>query len=534
MKLYRANFLNRLTARAYQKGALTIFTAIFVLILMTSMLFYATRVGLVELRSSGNDTNQKLAFNAAEAGLDYVVEYLIANNLRILSKKLEAAPDGSNTGSYRPGWLAVGYELWEPCPVNPVDGHPCYGDIPAGGIGSLYYDSDGETSTYEYLPLDANLLANLPPNSEVRVTAVICPRLLSDPECLGSAIIPGPGEPLDEAIKFNVTLLAYGYSDCSDGDDEGTTIDVPEECRGHANVAIPFGSIENFKGSPSVPLVSKNSLPTSGTAEVVPNPNGGGVGVPLSIWANTNSSCPPKDPDGGVGQSIELAGSFKTCELQEWYCIDGNGAMNCDVIPADAKCPGNSTSTCECSYPGPEPISYRQGGVPEIGIDVMIDPGFPCDLFEYYFGVPSAQYQLVKSNAKVIDDCSILNAESTGFYWFSGDSCTLDSVGAINNPVVLVSAAETKTVLNGNAEFFGILYIADVEDTGTAAYFKPGGGAVVYGAAIVDVLFPSSGYAGTFKVVYNDSALMGAAGLGSLGGLAGGWRDFGLPDIEWD
>jgi hypothetical protein len=539
MKFNHVALINSPTTRVHQTGALTIFTAIFVLILMTLMLFYATRAGLVEQRSSGNDARQKLAFNAAEAGLDYAVEYILANNLRVLSKKIEAAPDGSGTGTYRPGWFSTGNVRWAPCPAEPADDHPCGGDIRNNptlvDTDSFYYDDPNTTEVgkYDALPLDANLLGNLPPNTEVRVTAVICPRTLASPDC-DADLIPEPGEPPSEPVKFSVFLLSYGYSDCNDDNANGS-IDIPDECRGRANVAIPFGSISNFKGSPSVPLVSKNSLPTSGTAEVVPNPNGGGVGVPLSIWANTNSSCPPLAPGGDAeGVSLTVEGSFKTCELEEWYCIDSNGAMNCDSIPANGKCPGNSTSTCECTYPGNEPISFRSGGVTEVGIDVMVDAAFPCDLFEFYFGVPSSQYQTIKSNAKVINDCSVLNTESTGFFWFSGDTCTLDSVGTINNSIVLVSAAETKTVLNGNSEFFGILYISDVEDTGTPAYFKPGGGAVVYGAAIVDVVFPNSGYAGTFKVVYNDSALLGAGGAGSLGGLAGGWRDFGLPDIEWD
>ena len=210
--------------------------------------------------------------------------------------------------------------------------------------------------------------------------------------------------------------------------------------------------------------------------------------------------------------------------MQEWYAVDSR--------PADAKCsfgPGQ----CSCSINEGETISYRQAGIAIIGIDIQSDVLFPCDLFEFYFGVPSAQYQSVKANATVIDDCSILNTESTGFYWFTGDTCTLDDVGTINNPIILLSAADVKTVMNGNTEFFGILYISDVEDTDGNAYFKPGGGATVYGAVIVDVLFSQSALAGTFKVVYNEAGLLNAGGQGSLGGLSGGWRDFGLPQIVW-
>ena len=523
MKGNHKSNINLLLAMPRQAGGLTIFTAIFVLVLMTLMLFYATRVGLFEQRVSGNDARQKLAFQVAEAGLDYAVEYMLAVNLRILSKSTEATPDGN--GGFHPGWLSDGNVLWVDCPASPGDDHPCGGEIDAGGTGSLYYD-DPDTAGYDSLPLDANLLANLPPNTAVRVTAVICPRSLGAVGCLGSDEIPEPGETSLEPVKFTVSLLSYGYSDCNDDNANGS-IDIPGECRGNASVTVPFGAVRNFRGTPDVPLVSKNSLPATGTAEVVPNPNAGGVGVPVSIWANKNiAECAPLDSSGDPSFTIAVEGNFTTCEMQEWY--------NTDSRPADGKC-SFGPGSCSCEINEGETISYRSGNDEVIGIDVVSDAAFPCDLFAFYFGVNRNDYQSVKADATVIDDCGILTTESAGFYWFSGDTCTISNhVGTINNPVILLSAAETKTVMGGNLELFGILYISDVEDeTGDAAYFKPGGGATVYGAVIVEVLFPESNLAGTFKVIYNEGAILNAGGLGSLGGLAGGWRDFGMPRIEW-
>ena len=98
----------------------------------------------------------------------------------------------------------------------------------------------------------------------------------------------------------------------------------------------------------------------------------------------------------------------------------------------------------------------------------------------------------------------------------------------------MVSAGTGVTSINANTDFFGILYIADVEDSDGTARFKPGGGATVYGAVIVDVPFFQSGYAGTFRIVYNEAGLLNAGGSGGLGGLAGGWRDFGMPTINWE
>ena len=518
--------INRLLSRSRQAGGLTIFTAIFVLILMTLMLLYASRVGLLEQRVSANDMRQKLAFQAAEAGIDYAVEYLRAANSRIISDSPNATPDGAGNDpvTFRPGWFTPGTtRRWFPCSNADLvsDSHPCGGDISASP-GSLYYD-DPATGGFDALPLDAAVVDDLPVGTQVRVTAVICPRTLLSPTCVAD-IATNP-DPAVGKVAFGLMLLAYGYSDCND-DDGINGINLIEECRGQANVTRPFGSVENFKGSTTVPLVSKNTLPTSGTAEVVPNPDGGGEGVPLSIWANARpltSQCSPLDPDGGPGDTLEIDGSFKTCEMQEWYGVDAQ--------PANAKC---SQASCKCDYPGPEPISYRQGGDAIVGIDVWIDPDFPCDLFQYYFGYPSAEYQAVKANMTVIDDCAELDEESFGSYWFSGHTCTLDNVGTINNTVILVSAAESLTTINANKDFFGVLYIADVEYPGAETAFKPGGGATVYGAVIVDVLFNISGFGGTFRIVYNEAGLANAGGSGGLGGLAGGWRDFGMPTIAWE
>jgi hypothetical protein len=513
-----------------QRGAVTIFTAVLILLLMTLMLFYAARVGLFEQRVSANDLRQKLAFQAAEAGLDYALEFMLARTNRMTSKASEATPylDADGNLNYYSGWFAEGSTLWAACPDAPGTDHPCGGEVAGGATGSFYYDDPATTTEdqYDALPLDAALLGNLPPGTEVRVTAVICPRELGDPTCLGDAGISEPDDTDAPPMRFSIWLLAYGYSDCNDNDADGQ-IDLPDECSGRANVARPVGSLGSFNGSPNVPLVSKNSIPAQGTAEVVPNPNGGGEGVPLSIWSNDRpnlgDSCPPLDPDGSAGDALSVQGSFKTCELHEWYGVDAR--------PDNHRC---NQPTCQCDYPGPEPISYRQGADEVIGIDVISDPLFPCDLFQYYFGYPSSEYQAVKSAATVIDDCSVLNEASEGFFWFSGSTCTLGNVGTINNPVILVSAADSLTRIGANNHFYGILYLANVEDPDGDAAFQPGGGATVYGAVIVDVLFNTSGAGGTFRIVYDEVALMGAGGAGGIGRISGGWHDFGLPQFNWE
>ena len=51
-------------------GAMTLFTAIIVLVLLGLMLMYANRTSISEQQIAANDLRQKLAFHAAEAGLE--------------------------------------------------------------------------------------------------------------------------------------------------------------------------------------------------------------------------------------------------------------------------------------------------------------------------------------------------------------------------------------------------------------------------------------------------------------------------------
>jgi len=66
-----------------QRGAMTMFSAILILILLTELVLYATQVGVFEQRKSANDVRQKQAFHAAEAGLQNAKEFFLANAQRL-------------------------------------------------------------------------------------------------------------------------------------------------------------------------------------------------------------------------------------------------------------------------------------------------------------------------------------------------------------------------------------------------------------------------------------------------------------------
>jgi hypothetical protein len=476
-----------------ERGGLTVFSAILVLILMTLMIVYAVRVGLFETRMSANDVRQKAAFHVAEAAVDQGLMYLAANANVLLSQRVDAFPDGTLNGMTKDGWLVAGSENWKPCPATPAATHPCGGD-PVATQGSYFWDTDGNAATFEAMPLDET---GFPAGVTARLTASLCIINPGSVTCDAPAPITGIEE---SSSTFVITLLAYGYSDCTN------TADI-SSCTGEATIALPVSNTKKLAGTPGVPLTSKSTFPANGTAEVVANPNASGVGVPISAWLNDNPAC-------SSGIPAVSSGTWQTCELEEWYGVGER--------PAGVAC---STNQCGC---GTDFMSYRDAGVTHLGIDIVSDPLFPCELFDLYFGKTPA---LVKGSATVLPNCLTLGPGSSGLYWISGSTCTLKAntqYGSPSEPLILISAAFLTTI-SGGAEFFGLLYIWDGEDA--TAEIRTMGDAAIYGAAVIDASIDK--FTGTFQVVYSDIVLGKLQGTAGLGAVNGGWRDFGLPEIGW-
>ena len=415
---------------ALHRGMITTFTGVLILLLLTLMMFFALRVGVFDQRNSSNETRQKLAFHVAESAISHAKEYFRANSL--VAASIE--PDLMGTD----GWLssAAGALRWQKCSAAGLDlangsgTHPCFGEPnPARRQDMYYYSFNGSTN----VPVDSNALLN--DNTEtVGVQALLC---LLDIDFDATTPVKGCSTNTTDptatgyvdGLHYMITLLARGQADC-----------IGTDC---AAEALVREQVSNFGGAaggqaPSVPLTTKSVFPPSGSAEIVPNPNSGGIGVPVSVWMNANPSC---SADGSVIDPS--SGSWATCEAQEWYGLD--------AMPSDYTCTGN----CSCSQD--ESISYTHGGLDVLGIDLVDDPNFPCDLFKFYFGVPKTSYEIVKGYSKVLSDCSTLGPNSAGIYWISGPECRIQSnitVGSPKAPVLLISAATT-TELRGGVKIYG-------------------------------------------------------------------------------
>ena len=486
--------------RGRQSGVVTTFTGVMILVLLTLMMFFAIRVGVLEQRVSANEMRQKDAFHAAEAGINHGKEFFRANRRFVASRQIDQASNGDD------GWLAATSDLrWQSCAdwaatnsadlLNDRGEHPCFGGAtPAQRANMFYYEFNGSTE----LPLNTDDI--LPGTEEqVAVEALLCVLdVLPEAEIpvQGCVTDPASAVGIGDGTYWMVTLLARGEGDC--------VADGP--CNSESLVREQVSNFGPAAGgnAPNVPLTTKSSFPPSGTAEIVPNPNAGGIGVPVSVWMNANNSCPS-------GAAIDpSSGSWATCEYHEWY--------ETLSLPDDVVCPGN----CSCTQA--ESISYTMSQEDTLGIDLISDPDFPCDLFQFYFGVPRANYEIVKGYAKIIDDCQTLGPNSFGIYWATGAECRINAntqVGSPDAPVMLISAT-SNTQLNGGAKVYGTLFVTDVEDS--AAELNANGTNTVYGSVIVDGNMGL--YLGTFQVVWNDNTSRKAGSGGGLGAVVGGWSDF--------
>lgn len=494
-----------------QRGAVTMFSALLILILLTEMVLYATHVGIFEQRKSGNELRQKQAFHAAEVGIQRAQEFMLSNVLDMTSQSdttgwlSETHVSGGGTGR----WVTcLGFDDSNDPHQN---WHPCYGEglngVPAGEANlrddSYFYSVDGANPAQIPIPISDGLELMDRASEAAEVFAVLC--MLEVDASSGVPVQGCLGD--DERAQFDrvyfiVTLLARGYSECDENGD----------CMGEALVAQRTGSYGPVPGAggPGVPLTSKTSLHPTGTVEIVPNPNGGGVGVPVSVWIDGNadgsSICYP-----GSEAIDPQSNSWATCEMHEWYGVD--------YVPEDLDCPDGTNCSCEASE---QLVSYGNQG--NVRYDIVIDPDFPCELFEYVFETTDVADAM--SRFTVIDDCTQLGPESRGPIWVSSDDvCKLNAgvqVGSHLDPVFLVSSTP-ELEIGGGATVYGVVMTTDAE--GRDGAFDASGGGTVIGAVLVDGQLEPN-YGSNFTIVWNDDLVNTATKLGSMGKLYGGWTDF--------
>lgn len=275
-------------------------------------------------------------------------------------------------------------------------------------------------------------------------------------------------------VRASTTMTLISLNSTGFSADGLATVTLNEQALSYSVLANP----------PDVPLIVAGGLNVSGNFEVVANPNGGGKGVPLSIWTDT---------------LVDLSsGSGTTCGQQEF---------------SDGAC-------------GSSP--YSKKGFKDSDI-VDSDPDFPADLMEYLFNIPEPEWSTLRSEADLIlADCSTLGLGSIGLIWVEGD-CSLNAgkiVGSASDPVILV-VTDGDITMNGGAMINGIVF--SFRKPGTTADFDLSmiGSSRVNGAVVSN--HPVGLSSGTYNAVYDADVLEQIEAHDAFHRIArvpGSWRDF--------
>ncbi|MDT3705244.1 MAG: pilus assembly PilX N-terminal domain-containing protein [Thiobacillus sp.] len=235
-------------------------------------------------------------------------------------------------------------------------------------------------------------------------------------------------------------------------------------------------------GRVSTPLAAGSTVPLNGNYSIITNSDSAsdGSNLPVSAWSNG---------------SITPSGSFATCHIGDF----DTGANGCPSASAISK-------------------------VGQIGEDLVTDPDFPTDLFEFLFGLPASEYQKVKEDAEVVANCDGLGPASTGLIWVTGN-CNLPNrdVGSTENPVFLV--VEGAVTANGSYHFYGLIYLFNLASGTASAMFN--GGYTIHGSLFVHNTM-SLNLSGTFVLGF-DKEVLGNLNNGpsarALARIPGVWSD---------
>lgn len=484
-----------------QRGVSTLLIAMLMLAILTIITLFAARYGVSEQRTSANEYRYKMAFHVAETGLNRSLEYIKLNTATMMS---------TATG----GWLNPGDMQWQPCSdATTMDPDPCLAE-PDGTRRAGMYRYVGATNGV--LPVAARM-----PKLDTAVNvdkvgdfvagyqsyATLCRMDTTMPATPICSLAPTTGD------SFYVTVVSRGTLT-----GENAT----------ATIKQSFGAFHLLGVPPAAPLIAAGIVNGLGNAQIIPNPDAGGAGIPVSVWSKRNVNI----DDSGSGGT----GSSATCQLGEWL------ASEAPTTAAETEDRLNGVcETCSCNKVdfGYGMISGHKGSIKKEGEDILDVDGdfseatpkvldskyFPSDLFTYVFGVPgddASRLQYLQSYATQITDCSALTPATGGLYWYTGGgTCSMGSAGTLQRPLVLVSDSAVR--FSANSEFFGIVFVR--KEAGTGDLFTANGGGQIYGSVILE---GEAKLSGNPAIVYNKAVLANVRNSPDFvryGPVAGSWSD---------
>ena len=533
-----------------------LFVVVVLLLLASVMSLFAMNVGVFEQRASGNDLRAKLVNEVAEAGLAQGMEYLHANSQLLKNtagnwEKCDAGDTSFPCGSISQT-STVKVVAADGTVTNPVLQRRSTMYYWNGGSGHDF-DASGAVSGWEarMLPI-ANAItttSGFPVN--YGVGAVLCRVAYKDSDTDPTECTDDPAKASPSSV---VTLVSVGA--------------LPTE-KARTTLVQTVGSYNILNTPPNKPpIMAAGSVDITGGIQIVTNPNGGGPGVPVSVWTR---------------KDLTKTGTPNTCYADEFLRF---GAKN----NAPPTLLGTSkVEVCDtCGCPTEHTLSYQSSGNTQMeGIDILdVDTNtginrdvkpeeFPCDMFEYVFRVKAwtdtngdyfcetkimSTYKnpntgvivamgadeafLYTNAAKVmardaaatallkpgqIPTLTYPNSAASGLLWCQV-GCDIGSnqqLGTPDKPVLLVIDGPAKI----QGRVFGMIFLRSTGNTlapgtGGDATLEMNAGATVYGTIVIQGQMTKGN--GTAAVIYNNKVLVN---LGNdpandkFGGIPGGWAD---------
>ena len=448
----------------YGRGFATLTTALILLTATTMITLYGARSTILKQRVLANDVRAQEAFEEAEAAVERGIQF-VSKNRRDL----------------RDNWIGDSTaQRWSTC--GTATALPCgNGDENVFGSGFIGYQEPGVTNAFVTNASTSGV-------SEAYLVAR-CQDDDGDGNCddLDGATAGTQPGPAPESI---ITVIGRGFSD------DGTGTAMAQQ-----TVAL----FPLLASPPDSPMVVAGTAGLTGTFDLVANPNGGGPGVPLSVWSNND---------------VTIGSNARTCHLEEYLATGGpyqeDGITKCD--------------DCDCSKETISDDSLEGIDIVDSDSNSGVNPdatNFPADVFQYVFGVSTANWRDIQEEAvQVLPDCSTLDANSSGLYWVTGDCTIGDDIGSADDPVMLVMD-EADLTLNGGGELYGVVFSFDNPDkTGGGGGITVNGTNDVYGAFVSDHSIDIS--SGTFRSRYDAEVLTNLsrdAGGQAFGKVPGTWFD---------
>ncbi|WP_417615895.1 pilus assembly PilX N-terminal domain-containing protein [Oceanisphaera sp.] len=238
---------------------------------------------------------------------------------------------------------------------------------------------------------------------------------------------------------------------------------LPSGGESRVRAAVARRSILNPENSgPAAPLILAGpSNELNGRISLVAYPDGGGPGVPLSLWS--------RGP-------LTVSGQLQSCNLVDFE----HAGNNCTLE-----------------------LSHKSSASEEINDDMVIhDDGFPDDLLAYVLGYGQEQWSSIAAMAtRTVSGCD--EVDRAGFFIVTGGGdCELEQVTSSAQAPVILLAKDISVSAQMNTRFYGLLLLFDSDTSNSSPMLaRLAQGTQIFGGVLSNL--KGSQLQGDFAIIYH-------------------------------